>query len=138
MNFVKVVIIVFVCMSFPFMDTTLSSAAPSQPAKVTKGDNAMPSYILFFSFTQLGIEKIKESPARIEAARKTIAAMGGKVTAFYAIMGGEYDTLFVVEAPNDETIAKMALAIGSLGKVRTVTHRVFTEEEFGKIVSALP
>jgi uncharacterized protein with GYD domain len=138
MDFVKVVIIACACMSCTFMNTTLSSAAPAQPAKVTKGDNTMPTYIIFFSFTQTGVEKIKESPARVEAARKTIAAMGGKVTAFYAIMGGEYDTLFVVEAPNDETIAKMALAIGSLGKVRTVTHRVFTEEEFGKIVSALP
>jgi uncharacterized protein with GYD domain len=53
-------------------------------------------------------------------------------------LGGQYDTLVVVEAPNDEAIAKMALAIGSLGNVRTDTHRVFTEEEFEKIVSALP
>lgn len=134
----KVVIVVFAFMTFTFVNATSSSAAPSQSEKETKGDNAKATYIIFFSITQKGVEKIKESPSRVEAARKTIKTMGGEVKTFYAIMGGEYDTLFVVEAPNDETITKMALAIGSLGNVRTDTHRVFTEEEFGKIVSALP
>jgi uncharacterized protein with GYD domain len=113
-------------------------AAPSQSEKETKGDNVMSTYIIFSSLTQKGVEKIKESPSRVEAAKKTINTMGGEVKAFYAILGGQYDTLLVVEAPNDEAIAKMALAIGSLGNVRTDTHRVFTEEEFEKIVSALP
>jgi uncharacterized protein with GYD domain len=115
-----------------------SGAAPPQSEKKKKGDNGMATYIMFCSFTQKGIEKIKEIPSRIETAKKTIKTMGGEVKAFYAILGGQYDTLVVVEAPNDETISKMALAIGSLGNVRTDTHRVFTEEELGKIVSALP
>lgn len=98
----------------------------------------MATYMMQFGFTQQGIQKIKESPARVEAAKKTVRDLGGEVKAFYAIMGGQYDTVFILEAPNDEAVAKMALAIGSLGYVHTDTHRIFTEDEFRKIVSSLP
>ena len=99
----------------------------------------MSTYVMLFGFTQQGIMNIKESPARVEAAEKTCQAMGAKVKDFYAVMGmGQYDTLFILEAPDDETIAKAAMAIGSLGNVRTETHRAFAEDEYGKILAALP
>jgi uncharacterized protein with GYD domain len=138
MSSLKLIIVVLAFMVFTFVGATTSGATPSQSEKETKGGNGMATYVIFFSFTQKGIENIKESPSRVEAAKKTIKTMGGEVKAFYAILGGQYDTLFIVEAPNNETIAKMSLAIASLGNVRTDTHRVFTEEEFEKIVSALP
>jgi len=50
---------------------------------------------------------------------------------------GKYDTVLVVEAPDDETIAKLTLAIGSLGNVRTETLRAFTEDEYRKIIADL-
>jgi uncharacterized protein with GYD domain len=98
----------------------------------------MGSYLMLFGFTSQGIQQIKKSPERIEAARETIRTMGGEVRAFYAIMGSAHDTLFIVEAPNDEAVARMVLAIAAQGSVRTETHRVFTENEFGKIVRSLP
>lgn len=98
----------------------------------------MATYFMTFSYTQLGIQSIKESPSRVEAAKKTIQSLGGAVKAFYVILGAEYDTIFITEAPNDETVAKMALAISSQGNVRTSTHRVFLEEEFKSIISELP
>lgn len=46
--------------------------------------------------------------------------------------------MFVVrEAPDDETVAKLALTIGSGGAVRTETLRAFTEDEYSQIVAAL-
>ncbi len=99
----------------------------------------MSTYIVLFSFTQEGIRKIKDSPARIDAANKNFKAMGVEVKEFFAVMGmGEYDTMFIVDALNDETMAKATLAIGSLGFVRTSTHRAFKEDEFRKIVAAIP
>jgi len=98
----------------------------------------MATYLILFSFTQQGIQNIKESPARVESAKKVFRDVGAEVKAFYAVMGGQYDTLFIVEAPDDETIAKAALATGSLGNVRTETHRIFTEDEYREIVGALP
>ncbi|MEJ2008221.1 MAG: GYD domain-containing protein [Acidobacteriota bacterium] len=98
----------------------------------------MATYLMLFSFTQQGIERIKEIGARIEAAKKVIQQKGGKVQTFYAILGSEYDTLFILTAPSEEKVAEMALAIGMLGNVRTQTHRLFSEEEVGNIVTALP
>lgn len=98
----------------------------------------MATYVMTFSLTQQGIQKVKDSPARVEAARKTVESMGGKVKDFYAILGADYDTLFILEAADDEAVAKMALGIASQGNVRTLTHRAFSEDEFKKIISDMP
>lgn len=98
----------------------------------------MAAYFMQFTFTQQGIEKIKQLSARGEAAKKMIAKMGGKVQAYYMILGSEFDTLFILTAPNDEKVAEMALAIAKLGNVRTRTHRLFNEEELARITSSLP
>ena len=97
----------------------------------------MATYIILLRFTQQGIKKIKESPDRVDAAKQTFRAMGAEVKEFYSVMG-KYDTVLVVEAPDDETIAKLTLAIGSLGNVRTETLRAFTEDEYRKIIADLP
>lgn len=99
----------------------------------------MATYIVLFGYTDQGIMNIKDSHARIKAAKKTFQDLGANVKDFYSVVGfGQYDTLFVVEAPDDETVSKASLKIGSLGNVRTDTHRAFTEEEFQRIVSNLP
>jgi uncharacterized protein with GYD domain len=97
----------------------------------------MATYIILFRFTQEGIKNIKESPDRVDVAKQTFQAMGAEVKEFYSVMG-KYDTVFIVEAPDDETIAKLTLAIGSLGNVRTETLRAFTEDEYRKIIADLP
>lgn len=97
----------------------------------------MPTYITLLSFTQQGIQKIKESPKRLDAAKKAYESMGAKVKDFYLVLG-RYDIVLVAEAPNDETIAKVALALGSLGNVRSETLPAFTEGEYRKIIAALP
>jgi uncharacterized protein with GYD domain len=97
----------------------------------------MPTYIMLVNWTQQGIEKVKESPARITALRSLFKEMGGEAKEFYVAMG-RYDGVVIAEAPNDETAAKIALAIGSRGSARSETLRAFTEDEFRKIVGALP
>lgn len=98
----------------------------------------MAAYLMQFSFTQQGIEKVKQLPARAEAAKKTIRQLGGEVQAYYLVMGSEFDTLFILRAPTDEKVAEMALAIAMVGNVRTRTHRLFNEEELARITSSLP
>jgi uncharacterized protein with GYD domain len=110
---------------------------PNPTNTETKGGKAMATYLMTFSYTQQGIQKIKESPGRVEAAKKTIRSLGGEAKAFYGIIGAEYDTMFILEAPDDEAVAKMALAIGSQGNVHTSTHRIFSDEEFKRIISGL-
>ena len=98
----------------------------------------MAHYMVLFCFTDQGMRKIKESPARVEAAKKTFQKLGADVKAFYAALGQDFDTVFLVEAANDESVAKAALAVSSGGNVRTRTIRLLSEEEFKKTVAALP
>jgi len=97
----------------------------------------MATYISLLKFTCLGIEKIKESPARLDAAKQAFQAMGAELKEFYFVMGS-YDIVIISEAPDDETVAKLALSIGSQGNIRTETLRAFTEDEYKKIISELP
>jgi uncharacterized protein with GYD domain len=63
---------------------------------------------------------------------------GAELKQVYLVMG-QYDAVAVVEAPNDQTLAKVALAQAALGAFRsTETMRAFTEEEVAKIVAGLP
>jgi uncharacterized protein with GYD domain len=63
--------------------------------------------------------------------------MGAEIKSFYLAMG-KYDVIVISEAPDDETATKLVLTIGSAGAVRTETSRIFTEEEYRKLISELP
>jgi len=97
----------------------------------------MATYILLLRFTQKGIENIKESPARHDASVQAFQAMGAELKEMYLVMG-QYDVVLVAEAPDDETITKLALSLGSKGAIRTETLRAYTEDEYRKIIAALP
>ena len=97
----------------------------------------MATYISLSNYTDQGIRDIKNAPKRVSAAKKLIAANGGKLKAFYLTMGG-YDLVTIIEAPDDETVAKTILMLAGQGNVRTTTLRAFTESEFRSIVASLP
>lgn len=96
----------------------------------------MSTYILHINWTDQGIRKIKDSPKRLDAAKKAVRALGGEVKAFYMTQG-TYDALLILEVPNDVVLAKFILKIGSLGNVRTTTVRAYTEGEYRKIIAAV-
>jgi len=47
----------------------------------------MPTYITLLRWTPKGIENIKESPGRLDAAKKTMEDMGAQFRAFYLVTG---------------------------------------------------
>ena len=97
----------------------------------------MPTYITLFHYTQQGVEKVKDSPARLDAAKQAVRQMGGEIKAFYLVMG-RYDGVVVSELPDDEAATKFALATSARGFIRTETLRAYPEAEYRKIISALP
>jgi uncharacterized protein with GYD domain len=88
-------------------------------------------------YTQQGIGDIKESPKRLDAAKQAFRAMGAELKQWYLVMG-QYDAVVIGEAPDDETVMKIALSIGARGAIRTETLRAFTEDEYRKLIAALP
>ena len=97
----------------------------------------MATYIILINYTDQGIRNIKDSPKRLDAAKKMLKTMGGEIKDFYLTMGS-YDLAIVAEAPSDDVITKFALASGSLGNIRTTTLKAFPETEYRKIIGALP
>ena len=97
----------------------------------------MPTYVTLANWTDQGIRNVKDAPKRAAAFENAVQAAGGKVKEMYLVMG-EYDLIVVTEAPNDEAVARLALATGMIGNVRTRTLRAFNREEMTKIISSLP
>jgi uncharacterized protein with GYD domain len=97
----------------------------------------MATYISLLSYTQKGVESIKQLPARIDAARQAAKAVGAEIKQVYLVMG-QYDAVVISEGPDDETAAKLVLATAMQGNVRTETLRAFPEAEFKRIVAGLP
>jgi len=57
--------------------------------------------------------------------------------AFYLTLG-QYDAVAISEGPSDEAYATTMLALAAAGTVRSETLRAFTEEEYRKIIAAIP
>jgi uncharacterized protein with GYD domain len=94
-------------------------------------------YVTLIRYTEQGIKTFKDLPSRLEETRKAGETVGAKLVAFYLTMG-QYDAVVVSEAPDDETVATLALAAGGRGNVRTETLRAFTEDEAKKLAAAVP
>ena len=97
----------------------------------------MPLYFTLINYTDQGIKNVKDTPARIAAARQAVEGAGGKLISYHLTLG-QYDAIVVSEAPNDALYASVILIIGSQGNVRTTTIKAFTEEESFRIFDNLP
>ncbi len=99
----------------------------------------MATYFQLCSWTEQGAKNVKNLPARIKAGKQAVEAVGVKMKGVYAVMGlAHADLIAIFDAPDDETAAKAAMTISSMGSVRTQTVRAFTEQEVQKIVTSLP
>ena len=97
----------------------------------------MPTYITLIKYTQKGVENMKESPSRLDAAKALFKSMGAEIKAFYLTMG-QYDAIVISEIPDEETGMKLAITLGAAGAIRTEGFRAFDEDEYRKIIAELP
>ena len=63
--------------------------------------------------------------------------MGVEIKHAYLTSGAD-DFLVIVETPNDDNVAKWAMALGAQGNLRSRTVRAWPEAEFLKLISELP
>ena len=92
------------------------------------------NFIVLGNWTEQGIKNIAEAPERIKASRKMIENAGGKMQ-FFTTMG-KFDFVLLVEIPKDEDMAAILLCVGSMGNIRTVTMKAWTEAEATKMLTA--
>ena len=89
----------------------------------------MPIYLMLTSLTDEGRKTIKENPQRIKEVNKEVEAMGVRILAQYTLLG-PYDFINILDAPDNKTIAKVAMELGARGTLQTLTMAAMTLDEF--------
>jgi uncharacterized protein with GYD domain len=95
----------------------------------------MPTYLMLSTLTDEGRKTLKERPERLGEVNKEIEAMGGRVTAQYAVLG-LYDFVNVVEAPSNEVIARISVELGARGTISITTLPAMSVNTFTEILKA--
>jgi uncharacterized protein with GYD domain len=85
------------------------------------------------TLTDEGRKTVKANPQRIKEVNREVEQMGIKVLAQYVVLG-QYDFINILEAPNNEVVAKLALELGSRGTLSTNTLAALTLDDFIKTV----
>ena len=96
----------------------------------------MTTYVMLVKWTEQGMRQVKDSPKRLDSARKALEEMGGAFKSFFMTMG-DYDLVAVYEAPDDAVAARFTLILGMLGNVRSTTLKAFPEAAYREIISSL-
>ena len=95
----------------------------------------MATYVMLMKFINPTVDSMKEASAARAAGKKAAKALGITWKQQYLMMG-EYDVMTILEAPDDETVAKFAL-MGMTGTLTITTVRAFTEGEADKLIKGL-
>jgi uncharacterized protein with GYD domain len=77
----------------------------------------LPIFIMLTQLTAEGVQTVKNNPARIREVNREIEQLGASVKAQWATLG-QYDFINVVEAPDEKTMARVSLELGSRGTAR--------------------
>lgn len=95
----------------------------------------MPTYVMLSTIGPDGWATIREKPERIRAVKAEVESKGLTVIAQYALMG-QYDFLNVIEAPDEETMAKAAVDLAARGTMRTTTLQAIPVDAFVEALEA--
>jgi uncharacterized protein with GYD domain len=91
------------------------------------------TFVVFGNWTTQGIKEVKDAPERIKQTHSMIEKAGGKMQLFYT--AGKYDFVMIVEIPRDDDLMAILLCLGSMGNIRTITMKAWTEIEGAKILT---
>ena len=89
----------------------------------------MPTYIMLSTLTPEGVQTVKNNPTRIKEVNRELEQLGASVKAQWATLG-QYDFVNVVEAPDEKTMARVSLELGSRGTARYESLAAIPIDEF--------
>jgi uncharacterized protein with GYD domain len=89
----------------------------------------VPTYIMLSTLTPEGVQTIKNNPSRIREVNREIEQLGATVKAQWATLG-HFDFVNVVEAPDERTIARVSLELGSRGTAKYETLSAIPIDDF--------
>ncbi|MGH2864041.1 MAG: GYD domain-containing protein [Solirubrobacteraceae bacterium] len=89
----------------------------------------MPTYVMLTTLTPEGVQTVKNNPQRILEVNKEVEQLGAAVSSQWATLG-HVDFISIVEAPDDGTMARVSLELGSRGTARYETLSAIPIEDF--------
>ena len=89
----------------------------------------MPTYVMLSTLTPEGVQTVKNNPSRIREVNHEVEQLGAKVVAQWAVLG-RFDFINIVEAPDDATMARVSLELGSRGTARYESLTAIPVEDF--------
>ncbi len=89
------------------------------------------------SWTEQGVDKIKDTVKRGDAAKQLAESLGGRMIGIWWTLG-QYDFVVITEFPDAATYTRFALTIARQGNIRTTSLSAFSEDEAQQIIQALP
>ena len=89
----------------------------------------MPTFVMLSSLTPEGVQTLKNNPQRIREVNKEIEQLGATVKAQWATLG-RFDFINIVEAPDDQTVARVSLELGSRGTAHYETLSAIPIDDF--------
>ncbi len=89
----------------------------------------MPKFIMLSTLGPEGAATLRENPERLKEVNAEVEAMGVKVLEQFAVLG-PYDFCNILDAPDEITMAKVALVLGARGTVKTLTLTAIPVDEF--------
>lgn len=89
----------------------------------------MATFILLSTLTDEGAKTIKQNPGRIKEVNRELEAMGVRVTGQWAVLG-PYDFVNVVEAQDNQAVARVSAELASRGSVRVMTLAAIPIDDF--------
>ena len=89
----------------------------------------MALYVMLSKLTTDGRKTLMNNPKRIFEVNQEVEAMGAKVLAQYSVLG-KYDFVNILEAPNNEVIARVSSQLGSRGTLEPMTMAAMSMEDF--------
>lgn len=96
----------------------------------------MATYVVLSTFTEQGIRTVRDTTSRADGVRELARKMGIETKSIYWTIGS-YDIVATFEAPNDEAMTALSLALSSQGNIRTQTMRAFSKDELSSILGKL-
>jgi len=89
----------------------------------------MAIYLMLTNLTDEGRKTVKEKPERIKEVNKEVEKMGVKILSQYALLGA-YDFVNILEAPDNQTITRVAVELSARGTLQTTTLVALSVDEF--------
>jgi uncharacterized protein with GYD domain len=89
----------------------------------------MAMYAMLSTVGPDGWATIRENPERVLEVRTEVEALGLKVHSLFAVMG-PYDFLSIIEAPDEQSMARAAVMLASRGTMRTTTLQAIPVDDF--------